>query len=100
MHQDLEFKVLLALIGDLERRPERILGQSDAVHQSKLVRPGLPELLAQQGMRQAEIQLDGEVSLAGLGGGLAEELPGRVASESMLGKGCGGVVLRRGAEYL
>lgn len=76
MHQDLEFKVLFALIGDLERGPERILGQSDAVHQSKLVRPCLPEFLAQHGMRQAEIQLDGEVSLAGLGGGLSEELPG------------------------
>lgn len=100
MHQNLEFKVLLALIGDLERGPKRILAQSDAVHQSKLVRPCLPEIVAQHGMRQAEIQLDSKVSLAGLGGGLSEELPGRVASEAMLGKGCGGVVLRRGAEDL
>jgi hypothetical protein len=51
-------------------------------------------------MRQAEIQLDGEVSLASLGGRLSEELPGRVASKAMLGKGCGGVVLRRGTEDL
>lgn len=32
VHQDLEFKVLLTLIGDLEGGSERILGQSDAVH--------------------------------------------------------------------
>lgn len=50
VHQDLELKVLFALVGDLKRGPERVLGQCDAVHQSKLVRPHLPELLAQHGV--------------------------------------------------
>lgn len=50
VHQDLELKVLLALVGDLERGPKRVLGQRDAVHQSKLVRPHLTELLAQHGV--------------------------------------------------
>lgn len=55
VHQDLELEVLFALIRNLQRGRQRILGESNAVDKPKLVRPGLPKLLAQHAVRQSEI---------------------------------------------
>lgn len=59
VHQNLKLKVLLALIRNLQRGRQRILGERDAIDKPKLIRPSLPELLAQHAMRQPEIQLHG-----------------------------------------
>lgn len=102
MHEDLELKVLSTLIAHLQLSLQRGLCQSDTVDKSKFVRPSFAELLAQHGMRQAEVQLHSLVALAisRLGGGLAQVFPVRVTGEAMLRKGGGGVVFRRRAEYL
>jgi hypothetical protein len=51
-------------------------------------------------MVQTEIQLDSEITRSGVGRRLAQELPGGVAREAMLGEGRGGVVLRGRTEDL
>lgn len=89
VHQHLELEVLLALIANLQGGLQCILGQCNAVHQSKFVRPCLAELLGQHGVRQTEVQLHGEIGLVTIlcgrvGGRLAEELPVGVTRKSML----------------
>lgn len=105
MHQHLKIKVLGSLILHLERSPETILRKGDTVQQSELIRPCLPELLAQHGMGEAEIELDGIVAVLlvfsqRFGRRLTEELPVRVPREAMLGERGGRVVLGRRAEDL
>lgn len=51
-------------------------------------------------MVETEIQLHGEIARSRVRGGLAQELPGGVAREAMLGQGRGSVVLRGRAENL
>lgn len=46
VHQDLEVEVLLALIGNIQRGRQSILGQGDTVDESELVRPSLLGVLA------------------------------------------------------
>lgn len=50
VHQDLELEIFLALICDLQRGRQRIIGKSDAVDQPKFIWPSFPELLAQHTM--------------------------------------------------
>jgi len=51
-------------------------------------------------MVETKIQLDGEITRPGFRRGLAQELPGGVTREAMLGQGRGGVVLRGRTENL
>lgn len=81
MQQHLELKVLATLVLHLQRRPQPFLAERDTVHQTKLVRPRLAELIAEHRMGQPKIELDRVVSLfpvlaERLGRGLAQELPG------------------------
>ena len=61
MHQNLELKVLLSLVTHFQGCLQGIPGQGHTVHKAKLIRPRLAELLAQQGVRQSKVQLDGNV---------------------------------------
>lgn len=69
VHENLEIKVLLSLIANLQRCLQSILGESDTVYQAKLKRPSLAELLAQHCMRQSKVQLHSQIGL-GLTGSL------------------------------
>ena len=100
MHQDLELKVLLALIVDMQGSRQPVLRQGDTVDKTELVRPSLPELLAQHVMGETKIQLDGEIARPRVRRGLAQELPGGVTREAMLGQGRSGMVLRGRTENL
>jgi len=105
MHQHLEVKRLRALVLHLQRRLQTVPGQGDAVHEPKLERPRLAELVAQHGVGEAKVELDGVAAVAlfaaqRLRGRLAQELPVRVAREAVLRQGGGGVVFGWGAEDL
>lgn len=88
MRKDLELKVLLSLVAHLQSRLQGVPCEGDTVHQTELVRPRLTELLTQHGVRQSEIQLDGNLPrvLGRLGRRLPKEFPVGVACESMLRK--------------
>ena len=59
MHQNLEIKVLTTRILHLQRRPQSLLVQRNAVHKVKFIRPCLAEFLTQHRMRQAKVELNG-----------------------------------------
>ena len=61
MHQNLELKVLSTLILHLQRRPQSLFVQRNAVHKVEFIRPRLAELLAQHRMRQAKVKLNGVI---------------------------------------
>ena len=61
VHEHLELKVLLALILHLQRSPQTLLGESDTIHETKLKRPGLLQLVTEHRMRQTKVELDSVV---------------------------------------
>lgn len=61
MHQNLEIKVLATRILHLQRRPQSLLVQRNAVHKVEFIRPCPAEFLTQHRMRQAEVQLNGVI---------------------------------------
>lgn len=105
MHQNLKLKVLTTLVLHLQRRSQSLLAQGDTIHQTKLVRPRLAEVISQHRVRQTEIQRDSVVAFfvvppQRFRPGLAQKLPARVPGKAVLRqRGCGMVLWRR-AEVL
>lgn len=63
MQEHLEIEVLCPFIAHFERCRQGVFGQSHTVDEGEFVRPGLAEVLAQQGMGQPEVQLHAQVFL-------------------------------------
>lgn len=65
VQQHLELEGLLALVAHVEHRLQRVLTESDGVHKTKLVRPGLPVLLREVGRAKTKVELDRVVAALG-----------------------------------
>lgn len=100
VQQRLELKRHVAVVCDDERRVEALLVEGHAVQQAKLVRPGGLELVVDALGREAKVELDAGGARGPFAGGLAEELPPRVAREAVLLQLGGGLVIGRGAKDL
>ena len=101
VQQRLELKGLIAVISDDNAGSESIRRQGDAVDEGEGEGPELFGLVGDGGLAKAKVELDRGVGLTGrLCRRLAQEIPSRVAGETVLGKlGCG-LMVRRRAEDL
>lgn len=58
VHQNLEVEILIALVLYLQGCFQTFLAQGDTVQKAELIRPSLPEFLAQHSMKQTKVELD------------------------------------------
>ena len=103
MGQHLEVKGLLALVAHAEHSLQAVLGQSNAVLQAEVVRPGLLHVLAQIGRRQAKVEayrIVVALPVARLGRRLAQVFPVRNTCKTVLRKLRCSVVLGGRAKVL
>jgi hypothetical protein len=70
VEESLEVEGLVALVTDAQHGLQTVLGQSDAVLQAEVVRPGLLHVIAEVVGGQAKVKADGIVAALALVAGL------------------------------
>jgi hypothetical protein len=70
VEEGLEVEGLVALVTDAQHGLQTVLGQSDAVLQAEVVRPGLLHVIAEVVGGQAKVKADGIVAALALVAGL------------------------------
>jgi hypothetical protein len=58
VQQHLELERFLALVANVQHGLQTVLAQSDGVHETELIRPGLLVLLREVGRAEAKVNLD------------------------------------------